>query len=129
MESINHYLEQLLPDYQPKAKKIMITRNEDFPGAESKIWQAHPVWVIDGGFSQLKGCLRLLFWSGQSFDEAGLKPEGSFNAPEVWYTHIDQLQERDLARWIEKAQNIQSGSKNIVKRKGVLEALEGISQS
>ncbi len=131
MESINQYIEQLLPDYQPIAKKIMAAINEHLPDAESKIWHAHPVWFIDGnpvaGFSQLKGCLRLLFWSGQSFDEAGLKPEGSFKASEVRYTHIDQLSEADLARWIKKARDIQWDYKNIVKRKGVLEPLKGIS--
>src|SRR5262245_12716153 len=40
------------------------------PGADSKIWHAHPVWFLDGnpivGYSKLKECIRLLFWSGQS---------------------------------------------------------------
>jgi hypothetical protein len=43
------------------------------PGAENKIWHAHPVWFLDGnpivGYSKLKTCVRLLFWSGQSFGE------------------------------------------------------------
>jgi len=41
------------------------------PKAENKIWHAHPVWFLDGnpivGYSKLKDCVRLLFWSGQSF--------------------------------------------------------------
>ena len=45
---------------------------ENLIGAENKIWHAHPVWFIDGnpvvGYSKLKGGIRLLFWSGQSFD-------------------------------------------------------------
>lgn len=45
--------------------------------AESKIWHAHPVWFLDGnpivGYSKLKDCIRLLFWSGQSFEEEGLQ--------------------------------------------------------
>jgi hypothetical protein len=49
--------------------------------AENKIWHAHPVWFLDGnpvvGYSKLKECVRLLFWSGQSFEEEGLKTEGS----------------------------------------------------
>lgn len=40
---------------------------------ENKIWHAHPVWFLDGnpvvGYSKLKSCIRLLFWSGQSFKE------------------------------------------------------------
>lgn len=45
--------------------------------AEKNIWHAHPVWFLDGnpilGYSKLKSCVRLLFWSGQSFSENGLK--------------------------------------------------------
>jgi len=37
------------------------------PEAENKVWHAHPVWFLDGnpvvGYSKLKGCVRLLFWS------------------------------------------------------------------
>lgn len=42
-------------------------------GAEGKIWHRHPVWFLDGnpvvGYSKLKDSVRLLFWSGQSFEE------------------------------------------------------------
>lgn len=55
--------------------------------AESKIWHRHPVWFLNGnpivGYSKLKDCVRLLFWSGQSFDEPGLAPQGTFKAAEV----------------------------------------------
>ncbi len=58
--------------------------NRHLPEAESKVWHRHPVWFLDGnpiaGYSKLKNCIRLLFWSGQSFDEAGLQKEGSFKA-------------------------------------------------
>ncbi len=97
------------------------------PKAENKIWHRHPVWFLDGnpivGYSQLKDCIRLLFWSGQSFDEPGLAPEGSFKAAEVRYTSVDQIQPKQLKRCVEKARKIQWDYKNIVKRKGVLERL------
>jgi hypothetical protein len=102
--------------------------NRNLPKAESKIWHGSPVWFIDGnpvaGYDVLKDCVRLLFWSGQSFDEAGLKPEGSFKAAEARYTKADQINLVDLARWLEKSINIQWDYKNIVKRKGVLERLK-----
>lgn len=98
------------------------------PEAESKIWHAHPVWFLDGnpvaGYSKLKGCIRLLFWSGQSFDEPKLRPEGTFKAAECRYTDIRQVNPEDLARWLGKARDIQWDYKNIVKRKGVLERLK-----
>ncbi len=100
-------------------------------GAENKIWHRHPVWFIDGnpivGYSKLKDCIRLLFWSGQSFDEPALKPEGNFKAAEARYTSADQIDAApgsDLARWLEKSIAIQWDYKNLVKRKGKLERLK-----
>ena len=52
------------------------TIDQHLPRAECKIWHRHPVWFLEGnpivGYSKLKDCIRLLFWSGQSFDEPGL---------------------------------------------------------
>lgn len=97
------------------------------PEAENKIWHAHPVWFLDGnpvaGYSKLKGNVRLLFWSGQSFEEPGLKAEGKFKAAEARYTSVDQIDIELLHRWLEKARSIQWDYKNIVKRKGRLERL------
>lgn len=98
------------------------------PKTESKIWHAHPVWFLDGnpivGYHKLKSCVRLLFWSGQSFDEDGLAPEGSFKAAEARYTDVDQVNTKDLKRWLKKAKEIQWDYKNIVKRKGKLVRLK-----
>jgi hypothetical protein len=98
------------------------------PEAENKIWHAHPVWFLDGnpvvGYSKLKCGIRLLFWSGQSFDEPGLRKEGKFKAAEICYTHVDQIDKTGLARWLAKARAIQWDYKNIVKRKGMLERLK-----
>lgn len=95
--------------------------------AESKIWHRHPVWFLNGnpivGYSKLKDCIRLLFWSGQSFDVEGLQPEGSFKAAEARYTDVKQIDIEALHHWLEKARNIQWDYKNIVKRRGVLEGL------
>lgn len=98
------------------------------PEAENKIWHAHPVWFLDGnpivGYSKLKHCVRLLFWSGRSFEEDGLAPEGTFKAAEARYTDIEQVNTKDLKRWLTKARDIQWDYKNIVKRKGKLERLK-----
>lgn len=104
------------------------TINTNLPKAENKIWHAHPVWFLDGnpvvGYSKLKNSVRLLFWSGQSFDEPGLQNEGSFKAAEMRYTSADQVNIKDLKRWLKKAKDIQWDYKNIVKRKGALERLK-----
>lgn len=98
------------------------------PNAENKIWHGHPVWFLEGnpvtGYSKLKNCIQLLFWSGQSFDEKDLKNTGSFKAAEKRYTSIEQINSKDLQRWLQKSNDIQWDYKNIVKRKGVLERLK-----
>jgi hypothetical protein len=97
--------------------------------AESKIWHAHPVWFLDGnpivGYSKLKDCVRLLFWSGASFDEDLLKPgTGKFKDASIRYTIANEISRKDLKRLFEKARDIQWDYKNLAKRKGVLKRLK-----
>lgn len=98
------------------------------PEAENKIWHGHPVWFLDGnpivGYSKLKDCVRLLFWSGQSFGEERLKKEGSFQAAEARYTAADQVDTEELKGWLAKARDIQWDYKNLIRRKGRLERLK-----
>ena len=72
----------------------------------------------------MKDCIRLMFWNGQSFDEKGLLPSGSFKAAEIRYTSMKQVNKKDLENWLKKAIAIQWDYKNIVKRKGALERLK-----
>lgn len=93
----------------------------------SKIWHGAPVWFSDGnpiaGYDVLKNCVRLLFWSGQAFDEPTLEVEGSFKAAQARYTSPEQINTDDLARWCQKALDIQYDYKNIVKKRGQLDRL------
>jgi len=65
----------------------------------------------------------LLFWSGQSFEEDSLAKEGKFKAAEKRYSSVEEVNTKDLKRWLKKSIDIQWDYKNIVKRKGVLERL------
>jgi hypothetical protein len=104
------------------------TIDEGLPEAENKIWHGSPVWFLEGnpivGYDKLKDSVRLLFWSGRSFDEPDLQPEGTFKAAEIRFTDIDQVNTDDLKRWLKKAKDIQWDYKNIVKRKGQLVRLK-----
>jgi hypothetical protein len=121
------YHEHFSSEEKKICKSLFKAINDSLPEAENKIWHGHPVWFLNGnpivGYSKLKDCIRLLFWSGQSFDEPGLQPEGSFKAAEIRYTSAGQIDPGDLKRWLEKSKTIQWDYKNIVKRKGVLERL------
>jgi len=98
------------------------------PEAEGKLWHGGPVWFLDGnpivGYQKLKAHVRLLFWSGQSFAEKGLLPEGTFKAAEARFTLRDEIKVTTLRRWLAKSKKIQWDYQNIVKRKGVLERLK-----
>jgi Domain of unknown function (DU1801) len=99
----------------------------NLPNSTNKVWHRHPVWFLDGnpivGYSKLKNRVQLLFWSGQSFDEAILKAEGSFKAAQISFTDLSQISEQDITRLLNKSITIQWDYKNIVKRKGKLEKL------
>ena len=127
-KDIQDYNNKLSSEEKATCDLLMKEIDHGLPGAESKIWHAHPVWFLEGnpivGYSKLKSCIRLLFWSGQSFEEAELQAEGSFKAAEARYTDVDQIDMVKLKRWLEKAQKIQWDYKNIVKRKGKLKRLK-----
>jgi uncharacterized protein YdhG (YjbR/CyaY superfamily) len=99
------------------------------PGAESKVWHAHPVWFLDGnpivGYSKQKLGIRLMFWSGADFDEPALKVIGKkFKDASIFYNDASAINKTVLQRWLKKAQVIQWDYKNIVRRKGRLEKLQ-----
>ncbi len=97
--------------------------------SESKIWHGSPVWFIDENpivsYSVRKsGKVSLMFFSGQSFEEIDLKPEGKFKAAEILYTDINEVNETHLERWLKKSTEIQWDYKNIVKNKGKLNLIK-----
>lgn len=92
--------------------------------AESRFWHGHPVWFLEGnpivGYGKLKGCVRLLFWSGQSFQSSGLRKTGSFMASEARFISVNQIDHDLLKVWLNESRGTQWDYKNIVKRKGNL---------
>lgn len=124
LEDIQQYNDALPQTDQAICNLLAEIIESNLKATERKIWHAHPVWFIEGnpivGYAKLKDSVQLLFWSGQSFDEEGLQPEGKFKAAEARYTVADQINDNDLKRWLQKAEKIQWDYKNIVKRKGEL---------
>ncbi|WP_029294265.1 DUF1801 domain-containing protein [Chryseobacterium hispalense] len=106
-------------------EKLCEIINENLIDSESKIWHAHPVWFLDGnpivGYSKQKRGIRLMFWSGKSFNEEILNVLGEkFQDASVFYNDISEMKENDIKRCLEKAEKIQWDYKNLVKRKGLL---------
>lgn len=126
-KEVQAYHDALSPEDQKIVKLLAQEIIRGLPEAEYKIWHRHPVWFLEGnpivGYSRLKDGLRLMFWSGQSFDEELLVKEGSFKAAEIRYASVDEVNTKDLARWLKKGKKIQWDYKNIVKNRGLLKML------
>ncbi|MCV4785441.1 DUF1801 domain-containing protein, partial [Escherichia coli] len=78
-------------------------------------------WFLDGnpivGYSKQKNGIRLMFWSGASFDEKGLNVKGrKFKDASIFYTNAEDIKKRDLKRWLLKSREIQWDYRNIVRR-------------
>ena len=125
--SIDDYHAALAPADRAICDALRTAIARALPDAEAKVWHAHPVWFLNGnpitGYSTLKSCIRLLFWSGQSFEEPALVPEGSFRAAEARLTAMGDLDRVALRRWLGKCRTIQWDYQNLAKRKGRLERL------
>lgn len=103
--------------------------NKHLNKADNKLWHRHPVWFIDGnpivGYSKEKRGIRLMFWSGASFDEEKLMIRGEkFKDASIFYKSVVEINTKELKRWLGKSEKIQWDYKNIVKRKGQLERLK-----
>ena len=117
------YNQQFSSDDREIVEKLAKIINENLPEAENKIWHSHPVWFLEGNpivdYSKQKAGIRLMFWSGKSFEEDKLNIlGGKFQDASVFFNSVEEINENDLKNWLQKSQEIQWDYKNIVKRKG-----------
>ncbi len=122
---IQSYNDHLTPTDQEIALKLCKLIDGELKEAESKVWHAHPVWFLEGnpivGYSRQKAGMRLMFWSGASFEEESLSVQGEkFKDASIFYQTAKEIVAKDLKRWLKKSREIQWDYKNIVKRKGKL---------
>ena len=123
--TIEEYVKGQAGDNRKVCETLQHELSNLLPGAENKVWHAHPVWFLDGnpivGYSVLKAGVQLMFWSGADFDEPMLKAgAGRFKDASITYGTPAKIDIEALARLVEKAKRIQWDYKNIVKNKGKL---------
>jgi hypothetical protein len=127
--AIATYNEALEPSDKEICDLLADELDRGLPGAESKVWHAHPVWFLAGnpivGYSKQKRGIRLMFWSGADFDEPGLDVVGQkFKDASMFFSAASEINTADLQRWLTKGQAIQWDYKNIVRNKGKLDRLK-----
>ncbi|MFY9712145.1 MAG: DUF1801 domain-containing protein [Microbacterium sp.] len=125
---IDEYHQALSPSDREICELLAAEIERELPDATGKVWHAHPVWFLDGnpivGYSRLKHAVRLLFWSGQSFDEPGLAPEGTFQAAEARYLDVSEVDRETLIRWLAAARDIQWDYEHIRTNRGLVKRTE-----
>ena len=120
---IQNYNQPFSSDDREIVEKLVKIINENLPEAENKIWHSHPVWFLEGnpivGYSKQKAGMRLMFWSGKSFEDEKLNIlGGKFQDASIFFNSVEEINENDLKNWLQKSREIQWDYKNIVKRKG-----------
>lgn len=117
------YNQELQPDSKQVCDFLLGEVSAALPDAESKVWHGHPVWFLNGnpivGYSQNKCGIQLLFWSGKSFPESGLNPIGKHQAAGVTVTSDAELDQSQLAKWLQDAREIQWDYANVVKKRSL----------
>jgi hypothetical protein len=121
MLEITDYNKKLSPDSKLVCDWLLTQFKKNLPGTEAKIWHGHPVWFHNGnpiaGYSQMKGGIQILFWSGQSFSSAGLNPVGKYKAAGVYLASKKDSAVSELASWLKESLQIQWDYANLPKKK------------
>ncbi len=123
-KEIRAYNEAKSPERRAICDRLYAEIHATLPEAEVKLWHGAPVWFLEGnpivGYHNLKAGIRLLFWSGQSFSELGLKPTGTFQAAEKTYQSVDEIDSADVRRWVAESPVVQWDYKNVMKNGGLV---------
>ncbi len=126
--AIQVYNNQQTPKDVEICNLLAIIINAELTEATSKIWHGHPVWFLNEnpivGYSKQKKGIRLMFWSGASFEEVNLNVVGKkFKDASIFYNYSSEVDAIQLKVWLQKSTIIQWDYKNIVQRKGRLDKL------
>ena len=121
---IASYNGQLPAEQKAICELLMNEITSSLPNASGRLFHAHPAWFIDGnpivGYDAAPGYINLLFWSGQSFDDAQLVARGKFKAAGISYGVIEAVNIDTLRSWLKKAQVVQWDYKNLRANAGEL---------
>lgn len=128
LPEIQAYNDLLEPRFKEVGDLLAGEISRTLAGAENRIWHRHPVWFLEGnpivGYSKQKPGIRLMFWSGASFEEPGLKVIGAkFKDASIFYGHSGEVDLADLRRWLARSLEVQWNYRDVVRNKGRLDRL------
>ena len=89
-------------------------------GATSKVWHGSSVWFIEEnpvvGYNATAKSVNLLFWNGQAFNEASLKPVGKYRAAQAIFRDVGEVDSKVIRKWLKKAESDVFDSKAYFKK-------------
>ena len=122
-KDIDEYNSKLTGDELAICTELRSLIESTLKKAEGRVWHGHPVWFINGnpvaGFSVKKAGVELLFWSGQSFTEPGLKPVGKYKAAGAIFKTTDDLSAKLVKAWLKQSIAIQWDYANLPKERSL----------
>lgn len=125
---IKSYNKNLSKENKAIALLLLELIEKSLSKAEGKVWHGHPVWFIDGnpivGYSEKKGGVELLFWSGQSFESELLTPIGKFKAAGITFIDINEVKKSAINKVLAESKKIQWDYANLPKKKKLVKLTE-----
>jgi hypothetical protein len=113
------YSEVQSPPFRGMCDALRELIDKAIPKATARVWHGSPVWFIDDnpvvGYNVTAKSVNLLFWNGQSFDEAGLKPVGKQRAGQAKFVDAAEIDPKVIRRWLKKAKSDVFDSKSFFK--------------
>ena len=117
---ISEYSQTQPPAFQAKCEVLRGLIQAILPKAPCKVWHGSPVWFVDDnpvvGYEVASKGVKLLFWNGQAFNEAGLRPVGKYKAAQAVFGKADKIDPALVRRWLKKAKSNVFDSKAFFKR-------------
>lgn len=120
---------QRQPDSLKETCELLASEiSSHLPGATSKLFHANPVWFIDDnpivGYDVASSHVNILFWSGQSFDEPGLRAAGKFKAAGTSYAAVEDVDLNKLQSWLKESALIQWNYRDLRENNGKLPKID-----
>jgi hypothetical protein len=127
MLSVTEYLNGLDATQRLICDRIIKAIRANLEGGIEKLYHGSPVWFIKDnpilGISIKQSKVALLFWSGQSFGEKGLRAVGKHKAAEIMIENEEDIDINKIEIWIKESKKMQWNYRDIVKNKGMLSQL------
>jgi hypothetical protein len=107
-DGVEAYLEAQTPEQGDICRRLVSEIRRCLPRSTARLYHGSPAWFIGenavvGLSVKAKAGVTLLFWNGRAFKDQSLIPVGQFNAAELSFQAVGQVNPKMLHRLLMKA--------------------------